>query len=138
GHRPARGRRGLRSMRRVGVLPDPLGPRKPNTEPSGTAKLRRSTTVRPPRRLVRPLVSTAIVPAMPGAVSATLPTADVVTSGQGSGLVASRAVRGPRRSRTCVQFDNGRLQPVGTHHSYKDRAVVEDQGAGQRARYGLA
>src|SRR4029453_17058453 len=59
---PAVGVTSPRSMRRVVVLPAPLGPRKPTTVPWSTAKLRSSTAVTGPKRLVSPsMVMTAIV-----------------------------------------------------------------------------
>src|SRR4051794_13694611 len=45
-------------MRRVVVLPAPLGPRKPVTEPGSTVKLRSSTARTAPKVLVRPATST--------------------------------------------------------------------------------
>src|SRR6266576_1295564 len=51
-----------RSIRIVVVLPEPLGPRKPYTEPAGTARLTPSTASWPPRnRLDSPalLIATA-------------------------------------------------------------------------------
>ncbi len=47
------------SIRIVVVFPDPLGPRKPNTEPRGTARSMPSTAVCAPKRLVSPTVCTA-------------------------------------------------------------------------------
>jgi hypothetical protein len=47
-------------MRIVVVLPEPFGPRKPKTDPRGTARSSASTATWPPRnRLVRPLVTMA-------------------------------------------------------------------------------
>src|ERR1700737_4513222 len=56
---PAVGLMRPRRTRMVVVLPDPLGPRKPNTLPSGTAKSRPSTAGTPPKCLLSPLVSIA-------------------------------------------------------------------------------
>ena len=47
------------SIRRVVVLPAPLGPRNPVTAPSRAVKLRSSTAVTPPNRLDSPLISIA-------------------------------------------------------------------------------
>src|SRR5438270_7614367 len=47
------------STRIVVVLPEPLGPRKPNTLPTGTARSMPSTAAISPKRLVRPRVSMA-------------------------------------------------------------------------------
>jgi len=49
---PAVGRIRPRSIRRVVVLPAPLGPRKPVTEPGSTVKLRFCTAVTGPNRFV--------------------------------------------------------------------------------------
>src|SRR5918995_3172003 len=46
-----------RSIRSVVVFPAPLGPRKPVIRPGSTTKLRSSTAVTPPNRLVRWLIS---------------------------------------------------------------------------------
>src|SRR6185437_2236906 len=56
---PADGEISPSSIRMVVVLPEPFGPRKPNTEPRGTARLSPSTTARPRNRLVSPLVAIA-------------------------------------------------------------------------------
>ena len=42
------------SIRIVVVLPEPFGPRKPYTDPAGTARSRESTAVAAPKRLVSP------------------------------------------------------------------------------------
>src|SRR5271166_1242461 len=56
------------SIRMVVVLPEPFGPRKPYTEPRGTARSMWSTATWPPRnRLVRPLVDTASAWPVPAA-----------------------------------------------------------------------
>ena len=46
--------------RMVVLFPDPLGPRKPVTRPGLTSKLRSSTAIVRPKRLVSPL--TSIIP----------------------------------------------------------------------------
>ena len=46
-------------MRIVVVLPEPLGPRKPNTEPVGTRNDKSSTTATPLNRFTRRSVSMA-------------------------------------------------------------------------------
>ena len=47
----------------VEVLPAPLGPSRPNTEPRATSKLRPSTAANAPKRLQSPLaVMTASIP----------------------------------------------------------------------------
>ena len=51
------------SMRRVVVLPAPLGPRKPVIRPGSTSKLRSSTAVKVPKRLVRPRTSMRVAAA---------------------------------------------------------------------------
>src|ERR1700735_3283986 len=48
-----------RSILMVVVLPAPFGPTNPQTEPRGMARLKPSTTVRLPKRLVSPAVDTA-------------------------------------------------------------------------------
>src|SRR3954453_18233822 len=53
---PALGAMRPRSMRMVVVLPDPLGPRNPNTEPVGTARSTPSTAASSPNRFDRPSV----------------------------------------------------------------------------------
>lgn len=54
---PAVGVTRPRIMRMVVVLPAPLGPRKPVMTPGSTEKLRLSTAVTGPNRLVRPVTS---------------------------------------------------------------------------------
>src|SRR5947209_19623070 len=56
---PAVGASSPSSTRMVVVLPEPLGPRKPKTEPAGTARSMPSTAATAPKRLVRPSVSMA-------------------------------------------------------------------------------
>ncbi len=66
--RPSVGKARPSSILIVVVFPDPFGPRKPYTEPRGTARSIWSTATWPPRnRLVRPLLATASadVPRMP-------------------------------------------------------------------------
>src|SRR4051812_47577453 len=54
---PADARTRPSSIRRVVVLPLPLGPRNPVTRPGSTSKSRWSTAVKEPNRLVRPRTS---------------------------------------------------------------------------------
>src|SRR4051794_17887536 len=54
---PVVGRMRPRSMRRVVVLPAPLGPRKPVMRPGSTTKSRSWTAVKSPNRLERPRTS---------------------------------------------------------------------------------
>ena len=61
--RPEVGAARPRMIRMVVVLPAPFGPRKPVTWPGRTVKLRSSTAVTGPNRLVSP--STSIMPAFP-------------------------------------------------------------------------
>src|SRR6476646_9975466 len=61
---PAVGRTRPSTIRRVVVLPAPLGPRKPVIRPGSTSKLRSSTAVKAPKRLVRPRTSMRPPPAL--------------------------------------------------------------------------
>src|SRR5579871_419885 len=69
---PSSGRSSPQSMRMVVVLPEPFGPRKPQTSPSGTAMSTWSTATLAPKRLVSPFTSIAR-----GAAIATLQRPDV-------------------------------------------------------------
>ena len=53
--RPAVAKMSPSSSRIVVVLPEPFGPRKPYTEPAGTARSIPSTALTCPKRLVRPV-----------------------------------------------------------------------------------
>src|ERR1043165_4981685 len=61
---PSSGRSNPQSMRMVVVFPEPFGPRKPQTSPSGTAISTSSTASLRPKRLVRPCTSIASDTAM--------------------------------------------------------------------------
>ena len=61
---PASGRITLANMRMAVVLPAPSGPTSPKISPGRTEKLKLSTAVIAPKRLVSPLTSTA-APAEP-------------------------------------------------------------------------
>ena len=54
---PAVGRRIVVSSRIVVVFPAPLGPSKPTMSPCSATKLRPSTALRGPKRLLRPITS---------------------------------------------------------------------------------
>ena len=77
------------SMRIVVVLPEPLGPRKPKTEPLGTVRSRASTARWRPKTLVRPEVwMAASVIAVPS-----------LRSRHRAGIVTARQPRGSRSGR---------------------------------------
>src|SRR5450759_4313785 len=80
-------------MRMVVVFPLPLGPIKPKTQPSGTARERSSTAVTSPKVLVTLEISTAGI----GIVGA------VFQSGISPGLVQQRAARKPSELRSDWQ-----------------------------------
>src|SRR5450755_443444 len=80
------------SIRMVVVLPEPFGPRKPYTEPRGTARSMWSTATWPPRnRLVRPVVDTAS--AWPAPTGDAAPW-DVAAGAAGPGAPGSAAAPG--------------------------------------------
>src|SRR5258705_10916362 len=85
------------SKRIVVVLPDPFGPRNPNTEPRGTARSRESTARCRPNVLVKPTVSIA------------------------RPSVASLIARAERRSL------RGSLEALDRHGAGQDAPVVEQQ-----------
>src|SRR4029453_3651937 len=79
-----------RSMRRVVVLPAPLGPRKPTTVPWSTSKLRSSTATTSPKRLGSPsMVMTSMASSLPPA--GLLGEADHVKGAEHSSTVRSGA-----------------------------------------------
>ena len=102
--------------RMVVVLPEPLGPRKPKTEPLGTARSTPSTASWWPNRLLRPLRLDA----------------QLGHSGTDAGTAAvtrpSPAAGGPRVS----PLRGGGLEPLQGHGTGEDAPVVEDQDVHQR------
>src|SRR5271155_2110978 len=91
------------SMRRVVVLPDPLGPRKPVTRPGSTVNDRLSTASTGPKCFESPLISMGSPRVVaPGVIEATIARAlSLFASTGGGGRPGERAgqadVKGDRR-----------------------------------------
>ena len=135
--RPLVGKARPSSILIVVVFPEPFGPRKPYTQPRGTARSTWSTATWPPRnRLVRPLLATASAGGPAGAI------------GGGDGHQARGALRlrqVPRRSlrppgsgrvvpegrRRVARLRGGPVEDVRRDRPEQDPAVAGDQNRDQ-------
>src|SRR4029453_13794065 len=119
-----------RSMRRVVVLPAPLGPRKPTTVPWSTSKLRSSTATTSPKRLVSPsMVMTAMASSLPPA--GLLVEADHVKGAEHSSTVRSGGGwgRGPLADISLWGARRGPAHGVGRAPAASRTATAEDPRA---------
>ena len=90
------------SIRIVVVLPEPFGPRKPNTDPVGTCNERSSTTATPLKRFTRRSVSMANAMASRAGIAAS----------RAAGVTAPMAMR--PSSRKATLHECRREQPRGS------------------------
>src|SRR5215218_8015699 len=116
------------SVRRVVVLPAPLGPRNPTTVPWSTAKLKSSTATTGPKRLVSPwMVMTAM--ASSSAPAGLLVEADHIKGAEHSSTVRSGAagVVGPWLTVPC-RPPGGHPGPMSTSGGLQDPVEAGSSG----------
>src|SRR5580704_9716076 len=119
---PAVGCTSPSSMRRVVVLPDPLGPRKPVTRPGSTVNDRLSTASTGPKCFERPLISMGSPRVVaPGVIGATIARAlSSFWSTMARGMCRSGGCDG------CSPFD----ELIGQQQAHRHGQLVIDAGHG--------
>src|SRR5215211_817177 len=125
---PASGATSPRSIRRVVVLPAPLGPRKPATVPSSMAKSSRSTASTSPKRLLSPWTVMAAMARLLAGERWALPTLGVAAPAV-VGLAAAPGRRPPGGREAGCRPSGGaggdQAGLVGQHHQLGPVAGLE-------------